>query len=155
MLVALPASIMITLRALAGSFGEVVRDPATRGIGLVAIGAVAVATLFFAWVEGWGLLDSLYFSVISLATVGYGDLAPATPLGRIGAIVMVVFGVGIVATFFGSIARRAGDRAQHRATVVRDRFARRTSKAGEDAKGVDDALATQHGAEDDPANDRR
>ena len=32
--------------------------------------------LVYHWLEGWSYLDALYFCVVSLATVGYGDLTP-------------------------------------------------------------------------------
>lgn len=134
---ALPAAAVITFRALFGSVAETVRDPATRGIGIVALGIILVATVFFSVVEGWGLLDALYFSVISLATVGYGDFTPTTALGKIGAIVMVAFGVGIIAVFFASIARRAGDRAAQRAAVVRGRIEERAGHVAREAVSAD------------------
>ena len=42
------------------------------------------------------LLDALYFCVVSLATVGYGDLAPETSFGRAFAIVYIINGVAIL-----------------------------------------------------------
>jgi hypothetical protein len=133
---ALPAAAIITFRALAGSVAETVRDPATRGIGIVALGIILVATVFFSIVEGWGPLDALYFSVISLATVGYGDFTPTSALGKIGAIVMVAFGVGIIAVFFAGIASRASERAAQRAAVIRGRIEDRAKRGERQAASV-------------------
>ena len=57
--------------------------------------AVALGTLCGA-VEGWGALDSVYFAFISAMTIGYGDLAPSTHLGR--ALTMVYLPVAVVCT---------------------------------------------------------
>jgi hypothetical protein len=143
--VALPATAVITFRALAGSVAETVRDPATRGIGIVAIGIIFVATLFFHFVEGWGLLDALYYSVISLATVGYGDFVPTTALGKIGAIVMVAFGVGIIAVFFAGIASRASERAAQRAAAVRERIEERAGRVAQEAVSTDPGAGAEAG----------
>jgi voltage-gated potassium channel Kch len=58
-------------------------------------------------VEGWSLLDSLYFSVVTIATVGYGDLAPRTTLGKIFTIGYIFVGIGIFVSAATSIAQAA------------------------------------------------
>ncbi len=64
---------------------------------LSALGVVvALGTLGFHLIEGWSLLDSLYFTVTTTATVGYGDFHPSSGLGRIFAIVFIFVGVGTV-----------------------------------------------------------
>jgi voltage-gated potassium channel len=79
-------------------------------------------TLFYSQVEGWSLLDSLYFSIITLTTVGYGDLTPATAAGNVFTIVYLFAGIGLILGFVNAIAKRSTER---RAGV----FDRRRDKA--------------------------
>ena len=53
-------------------------------------------TVFFTLVEGWSVLDSFYFSVTTLTTVGFGDPAPATAAGKIFPIVYILVGLGVI-----------------------------------------------------------
>ena len=46
------------------------------------LAAITAGTCLGFFAEGWGLLDSVYFSLISILTVGYGDFAPSTRIGR-------------------------------------------------------------------------
>jgi len=48
--------------------------------------------------------DSLYFMMVTVATVGYGDKVPVTTSGRLVAMLMMVFGVAILGTVTGRIA---------------------------------------------------
>lgn len=52
-------------------------------------------TIFYAHIEKWSYLDALYFSVITLATVGYGDLHPTSPASKIFTIFYIFIGVGL------------------------------------------------------------
>lgn len=58
---------------------DVVRDKESRPLLLWVGFMLLVGVLVYHWLEGWGLLDALYFCVITLATIGYGDLTPTTP----------------------------------------------------------------------------
>lgn len=51
--------------------------------------------------ENLSFLDALYFTIVTVGTVGYGDIYPVTAAGRTLAILMIVLGVG---TFLGVIA---------------------------------------------------
>jgi len=51
--------------------------------------------------EGFSFLDAFYFIIVTIATVGYGDLAPVTPLGKMTVIFIILLGVGV---FIGLVA---------------------------------------------------
>ena len=55
----------------------------------------------FMKIEGFSLPDALYFIIVTVATVGYGDIHPESPLGKILAIFLIIAGVG---TFLGVVA---------------------------------------------------
>jgi voltage-gated potassium channel len=71
-----------------------------------ALGALGVAvmlgTLGFQLIEGWSLADSLYVTVQTVTTVGYGDLTPQTAAGRAFASVFMFLGFGAVAYILSS-----------------------------------------------------
>ncbi len=56
-------------------------------------------TIAFHFVEGWDWLDSLYYCVVTMATVGYGDFHPITPLGKVLAMIYIVLGLGVLVGF--------------------------------------------------------
>ena len=58
---------------------------------------VSGGVLGFMKIEGWGLLDSLYMTVLTLSTVGFREVYPLSPTGKIFAIVLIATGVGAIA----------------------------------------------------------
>lgn len=62
-------------------------------------------TSFYRYAEGWSTLDAFYFSVTTLATVGYGDLAPATSLSKIFTVIYIFAGVGVFLSFINIVGR--------------------------------------------------
>lgn len=73
-------------------------------IGLVIYTVLIIlGTVFYQAVEKWSWLDSLYFSVITLATVGYGDLHPTQDISKIFTMIYVLVGVGFFLYLFSSI----------------------------------------------------
>ncbi len=81
------------------------RDPAARGISAVALALIGGGTTFYRFVEGWSWLDSYYFTVIALTTVGFGDLAPATRPGKLFTTFYVVIGIGVLVALVTEVAR--------------------------------------------------
>jgi voltage-gated potassium channel len=47
-------------------------------------------------IEGWGFLDALFMTVITISTVGYMEVHPLTPTGRIFTVCLIIFGMGIL-----------------------------------------------------------
>ncbi|MBW4646669.1 MAG: potassium channel protein [Goleter apudmare HA4340-LM2] len=62
--------------------------------GAIALGGVfLIGTLWYRLVEGWSWEDAAYMTVITLATVGYGETHPLGSRGRIFTIALIVLGV--------------------------------------------------------------
>jgi voltage-gated potassium channel len=81
-----------------------------RLVGAIAVGALGIGAVFYHYTEKLSWLDSIYFCTITLATVGYGDIVPHTPLGKMFTVFYVLIGIGIVATFANLLLRNANAR---------------------------------------------
>jgi voltage-gated potassium channel len=96
------AGIGLPLRALV----SMAKDPEGRAPLVLVISLLIVGAVFYPIVEGWSIIDAVYFSAMSLATVGYGDLVPHTDLGKIFTTVYVLCGIGILVSFFTTLTSR-------------------------------------------------
>lgn len=82
---------------------DVIRDRDSWPVLIWALIALLVGMFFYHWLEGWNYLDSLYFCVISLATIGYGDFTPTTEIARAFTIIYVINGIVILLALFDRI----------------------------------------------------
>ena len=81
------------------------RDPETKALPLV-VGILLVSGTIFYWsVEDWTVVQALYFSVVTLTTVGYGDLTPTSDFSRIFTIIYIFIGLGVLVAFLSSLAQ--------------------------------------------------
>ncbi len=102
---AIIAPILVLLFAFVRESWNLFRKPQYRSM-LVWVGILlGIGTLFYNNVEGWGWLDSLYFCVVTLGTVGFGDLTPTTELGKAFAILYIFLGLGFIGTFVSMLAK--------------------------------------------------
>jgi voltage-gated potassium channel len=103
-------------------------DVAFRMLLALVVSLLVSGTTFFTLVEGWSVLDSFYFSVTTLTTVGFGDPAPATALGKIFTIVYIFVGLGVLGGFINVLAKH---------TFARQRARGGVSEAQQDGKVED------------------
>ena len=95
----------------------VIRDPEGKVLLVSAATMIAVGTVVYHVLEGWSFLDLLYFSVVTLATVGYGDFHPTTDVARLFTVGYILVGIGILAAFASELtkfrkAERLGENAR-------------------------------------------
>ena len=62
-----------------------------------------IGTMAYHFIEGWSIVDSLYFSVVTLTTVGFGDFAPKTDAGKLFTVLYIVMGIGVILTFINTL----------------------------------------------------
>ncbi len=79
------------------------KDPEYRGLLFASAGIVTIGTVVYHYIEGWSWLDSLYFSTITLTTIGFGDFAPQTDAGKIFTIIYIGVGIGMILAFINTI----------------------------------------------------
>ena len=72
--------------------------------------------------------QSIYWAVITLASVGYGDISPITPMGRALTVVLALVGIGIFAIPAGLLASAFTDQLR----IDRDAFKQRLMRVFED-----------------------
>ncbi len=80
--------------------------PLSSVLGLAAT-ILAGSTVFFHFVEKWGWLDAWFFTVVTVSTVGYGNLVPATAIGKLGTTILIFMGIGVFALLASLIGEAA------------------------------------------------
>lgn len=73
---------------------------------------VIIGTAGMMAIEHLSLLDALYYTVVTIATVGYGDITPVTTGGKIFSIFLIIIGIGTFLTILTNIAERLLHRRQ-------------------------------------------
>lgn len=71
----------------------------------VAIIPVLIGTLGYHFIEGWSIFDGLYMTVITLATIGYGEVRELSAEGRIFTIGLIVVGVILVGYLISNLTK--------------------------------------------------
>ena len=86
-----------------------------------AITVITVGTIVFHLLEKWSWVDSFYFTIITLATIGYGDLVPTTAVGKLVTVIFVIIGVGIFLAFLNKVMERRVERHERRLDTRRSK----------------------------------
>jgi len=100
---------MLAFLLLFVTLGRLYRDMArqseTRALMLVAGLVLLVGVMFYVSVEQWSLVDAVYFCVVTLGTVGYGDITPTTDAGKLFTVFYIIVGLGVIGGFFATLGR--------------------------------------------------
>lgn len=100
------------------------------------VSLLLIGTIFYRNIEGWSWLDSFYFCVITLSTVGFGDLSPTLPESKVFTIVYILLGLSIFVSLVNMLAKT-------RQVIHSQRVAR-----------VHQGLSDDDGTDDDPTDPR-
>jgi voltage-gated potassium channel len=104
-------SLAVVVNALQRAVGQTIRG---KVIVYTACGAVAIvyaASLAILDVEGTrpeskihNLGDALWWAITTVTTVGYGDLSPVTPMGKLVAVALMIGGIALVGSVTATLA---------------------------------------------------
>ncbi len=86
-------------------YRDMIKQPETRALLLVACLVLLVGVVFYVNVEHWTVVNALYFCVVTLGTVGYGDITPTTDVGKLFTVAYIVVGLGVIGGFFATLGK--------------------------------------------------
>jgi len=141
---------LVKLAAVLSRAGMAMRTLASKhGVGYLAALSILLTAgfgvlFFLAEPSAEHPADGLWWAFVTLTTVGYGDIYPTTLLGRVLAVILMVIGIGFVATLTGAIAAHFIEEEAEAEILmalqkVQDRLDRIEAKLGSDpASSIED-----------------
>ena len=90
---------MIFFKTLTSFF----QDKQYRDLLITTLIILGIGSIVYHYLEDWNWLDSIYFSIITLTTIGYGDFSPQTDGGKLFTIFYILIGIGIILSFINTI----------------------------------------------------
>ena len=84
---------------------DVLSDRRTRPVLIYITVLILLGTVLYHWLEGWDWIDSFYFVVITLTTIGYGDFSPTTPLTKLITVYYGINGIMVLLLLYDMVRR--------------------------------------------------
>ncbi len=102
---------MISLLSILKRFVSVVRagwgEAEFRGLTIILASWLALGTIIYTVYEEWTPVESFYFCVMTLTTIGYGDYTPTDSTMQLYTAIYAVLGIGFVVSFNTMLVRIA------------------------------------------------
>ena len=126
--------LLLAARELGRAVAAVWRDPETKALPVVAGALVLTGTIFYWRFEDWTIIEALYFCIVTLTTVGYGDLVPTTDATQLFTIVYILTGFGVLVALLTSVAQQYLSQKAERGGV-RERLSARRQRGRPSEEG--------------------
>lgn len=91
--------------ALGRLYRDMLKQLETRALLVLAMLVMAIGVVFYMNVERWSFINALYFCVVTLGTVGYGDITPTTEIGRLFTVIYIIVGLSVIGGFFATLGK--------------------------------------------------
>ncbi len=83
-------------------------DHVYKILSISALLLLTTGTIGYHFLEDWSWVDSLYFSVVAVTTVGFGDITPSTDPSKLFTVGYILVGIGIITTFLNARLEQRG-----------------------------------------------
>ncbi|EPZ58582.1 ion channel family protein [[Clostridium] sordellii ATCC 9714] len=70
----------------------------------IALFMIFLSSVTMSYFEHWNIGDSLWWSIVTVTTVGYGYICPKTFSGRIIACILMIFGIGFIGSLTSTLS---------------------------------------------------
>jgi hypothetical protein len=87
-------SFFVTNLELLEAIRRAAHDKDFRALSFMTLFLLLCGIFFYSYAEEWNLLDSFYFCVMTMTTIGYGDLTPTTNASKTFTIVYAFVSIG-------------------------------------------------------------
>jgi hypothetical protein len=96
---------LVLFVAVGRLYRDMIKQPETRALLVLAGLVLLVGVVFYVNVEHWSVINAVYFCVVTLGTVGYGDITPTTDLAKLFTVIYIIVGLGIIGGFFATLGK--------------------------------------------------
>ena len=105
----------------------IVKTQIARAVSTLAI-LVITGMVGYMIIEGWSLVDAAYMVVLTFTTVGYAEVNPLSPNGRIFTMVLMVAGIGVMFYILTAVVQLVVEQEVLRSIVRRHRMRSKLAK---------------------------
>jgi len=97
-------SFIVTVRRFLKALYHAGREEEFRALVFITVVLLFSGSIFYSYHEHWSYLDVFYFCVMTMTTIGYGDLTPTTDLSKIFTIVYAFISIGVFVSLAAKLA---------------------------------------------------